>query len=57
MVAEHFGIEGSEAREIATEVAIAVAQWREVAQDLGASKRECDRMATAFEHQDAWSLR
>jgi len=56
LVAEHFGLEDAEAREIAMEVAVAVAQWRDVAQGLGASKRECDRMATAFEHDDLRSL-
>lgn len=57
VVAEHFGLEDGEAQEIATDVAAAVAQWREVARGLGASKGECDRMATAFEHEDLWSLR
>lgn len=56
LAAEHFGLENAEAKEIATRVASAVAQWREVARGLGASKRECDRMATAFEHEDLWSL-
>lgn len=51
-VAEHFGLEDSEAREIAARVGSAVAQWRDVARGLGASKGECDRMATAFEHED-----
>lgn len=57
LAAEHFGLEDGEAREIATEMAVAVARWREVAQGLGASKAECDRMATAFEHDDLRSLR
>jgi serine/threonine-protein kinase HipA len=57
LVAEHFGLENAEAQEIATRVGTAVAQWRDVAQGLGASKGECDRMATAFEHEDLWSLR
>jgi len=52
MVAEHFGISTSDAREIAAEVAKAVGQWRKVAKRLGASDRQCDRMASAFEHQD-----
>lgn len=56
LVAEHFGLEDAEAKEIAAQVAAAVAQWRDVARDLGASKGECDRMATAFEHEDLWSL-
>lgn len=57
LVAEHFGIDSVEAREIATQVGAAVAQWREVARGLDASKRECDRMATAFEHEDLGSVR
>jgi serine/threonine-protein kinase HipA len=57
LAAAHFGLEEAEARGIATEVANAVAQWRQVAQGLGASKGECNRMATAFEHEDLWSLR
>ena len=57
LVAEHFGLEDAEAQDIVTQVAAAVAQWREVARGLGASKGECDRMATAFEHEDLWSLR
>ena len=50
--AEHFGIRLDEAREIAREVATAVAGWRATARSLGASKSECDRMASAFEHED-----
>lgn len=56
-VADHFGLEPSEAKVIAAEVADAVARWRDVAVVLGASKRECDRMATAFEHEDRELLR
>ncbi len=40
------------AKDIAQEVAHAVARWRDVGVGLGASKKECDRMATAFEHDD-----
>ena len=56
LAAGHFGLEDAEAQEIATEVATAVAQWRDVARGLGASRGECDRMATAFEHEDRRSL-
>jgi len=56
LVAEHFGLERDEAQEIAVEVAGAVAQWRSVAETLGASGAECDRMASAFEHEDLMSL-
>ncbi len=55
-VIEHFGISGTVARRIAQEVAVAVRQWKRVAQRLGATARECDRMASAFEHDDLASL-
>jgi serine/threonine-protein kinase HipA len=51
--AVHFGLENDEAKAIAKQVAGAVAQWRSVARDLGASSKECDRMASAFEHEDS----
>ena len=57
LAADHFNIEHDEARRIAQEIAQAVAKWRGVAQNLGASQRECDRMATAFEHEDFAALR
>ncbi len=50
--AEHFGIGSSEARETARSIAQAVTRWRQVAMALGASKKECDRMSSAFEHSD-----
>ena len=56
LAAEHFGIKDKEAEEIAREVAGAVVQWREIALGLGASNRECDRMASAFEHDDLAAL-
>jgi serine/threonine-protein kinase HipA len=52
LAADHFGIGDEQAREVAEEVAAAVAQWREVARGLGASNSDCDRMASAFEHED-----
>jgi serine/threonine-protein kinase HipA len=57
LAAEHFGIKDDEAREIARDVARAVAQWRETARRLGASESECDRMASAFEHEDLATLK
>ncbi len=39
-VAEHFGIKDHVAKDIAQEVAHAVARWRDVAAGLGASKKE-----------------
>ena len=56
VVAEHFGLKDDEARDLADEVAGAVARWRTVARALGASEMECDRMASAFEHEDLASF-
>lgn len=52
LVAAHFGLSDSEAKSTARIVARAVSKWRQVARSLGATDRECDRMATAFEHED-----
>lgn len=51
-VAAYFEIGAPEARRIAKQVGTAVAAWRKVAARLGLKKKEIDRMATAFEHQD-----
>ena len=51
-VAQDFRVSKEKAHEIINEVSIAVKQWREVAAKLGLSKRECDRMASAFEHSE-----
>ena len=51
-VAEYFGLEESEAREVAREVADAVTGWREAALSAGIERSEIDRLATAFEHED-----
>jgi len=56
LVGEHFGLRGEEAQEIAEQVAGAVTQWRKVARALGASEMDCNRMASAFEHDDLASL-
>lgn len=55
--APHFGIGAKVARAIAAEVGSAVAGWREVARQRGATTAECDRMATAFEHEDLHAAR
>ncbi len=47
-VAEDFRLLKTQAIEIVKEVNSAVKQWREVANELGLSKRECDRMSSAF---------
>jgi len=51
-VAGYFELPPREARRIAAEVGRAVDAWRRVAANLGLSKREIDRMASAFEHED-----
>jgi serine/threonine-protein kinase HipA len=56
LAAAHFGLKDDEAQEIAEQVARAVIQWRKVARALGASETECDRMASAFEHEDLASF-
>jgi len=47
-VAKDFRLNKKEALAIINKVALAVAQWREVASRFGLSKRECDRMSSAF---------
>ncbi len=49
---ELFGLSLSEARNIISNVAVAVATWREIAKNVGSSKSEQDRMSSAFEHSD-----
>jgi len=60
LAAEHFGIKHEAAdevaRDVARDVARSVAQRREVGRSLGASAQECDRMASAFEHDDLAAL-
>jgi serine/threonine-protein kinase HipA len=48
-VAKEFRLSKDNAHKIIKEVTTAVVQWRQVATDLGLPKRECDRMASAFE--------
>ncbi len=47
-VAKDFRLKNEEALSIIKEVASAVKQWRSVASEFGLSKRECDRMSSAF---------
>ena len=47
-VAKDFRLKKEEALSIIKEVALAVKQWRSVASEFGLSKRECDRMSSAF---------
>ena len=51
-VAPYFGLALSGARRIIKEVAVSVARWRSVAAAAGASTRQADRLASAFEHED-----
>ena len=50
--AEYYGLGPEQARRIAGAAGKAVSEWREVAARLGGSRREIDRMESAFEHQD-----
>lgn len=52
-VASHFGVKSDRARKILHEVGAAVAQWRKTATKFGLSPQQIDRMASAFEHEDA----
>jgi serine/threonine-protein kinase HipA len=47
-VAKDFRLKREEALSIIKEVASSVKQWRSVASEFGLSKRECDRMSSAF---------
>lgn len=51
--AEFFNLKIGDAKNIIAEVAGASARWREIAQSVGQSKPQIDRMASAFEHDDA----
>jgi serine/threonine-protein kinase HipA len=50
--ASHYGLKLAQARTIMREVGTAVSQWRKIASDIGLSKTEIERMASAFEHAD-----
>ena len=51
-VAPQFGLSAQQAKDIAREVGRAVLGWREEAAQHGLTRREIDRMASAFEHDD-----
>lgn len=51
-VAGYFELELDKARTMAGEVGKTVSQWRDEAAAHGLAKAECDRMASAFEHED-----
>lgn len=52
-VIQEFRIKKSRAHEIIREVSAAASQWQEVALKYGLSKREIERMSSAFKHEDA----
>jgi serine/threonine-protein kinase HipA len=51
-VAGHFGLKPEAARTIAGEVGAVIKGWRDVANGLGLSANDMERMASAFEHKD-----
>lgn len=50
--AEYFGLKAVAARAIAREIAMATKDWRGVAAKFGLGPGACDRLASAFEHED-----
>ena len=55
-VAEYFELDPKQAREIATEVGQAVADWRQEAARLELTAAQIDRMESTFEHDDLRSV-
>lgn len=51
-VHEYFALTLAEARAIAGEVGAAVSAWKEVAKQCRLTKNDCERMESAFEHDD-----
>lgn len=52
-MAGYYGLDRRRAREIAGEVAAAAVGWREEAARFGVSRREQERLASAFEHAES----
>jgi serine/threonine-protein kinase HipA len=52
-VIDYFELEMKVAQKIVAEVARAVSHWRDVARACGIKNHEVERMASAFEHDDA----
>lgn len=53
-----YDLDEEEARDIIFTVAQCTKNWREVAEECGLSRAECDLTASAFEHEDLeWALR
>jgi serine/threonine-protein kinase HipA len=51
--AEYFGVTQDKARAVVAELSRETAHWRDTGAALGLSAAEIDRMASAFEHEDA----
>lgn len=51
-VGSYFELDKTEMKEIAKEVALATSEWRTTAKKLKIAKKEIERMASAFEHED-----
>lgn len=51
-VAHYFDIEKITMKKIANDISLVTSSWRKEAQKFKISKREIDRMASAFEHED-----
>jgi serine/threonine-protein kinase HipA len=51
-VAGEFDVQESAAKEVAKEVGSVVSGWRSEAEKCGLSRREADRMSSAFQHKD-----
>lgn len=49
--AEYYGLGKADTRRIVSQVVVAVSNWREEAAKLGASRREIERMSSAFDHE------
>ncbi|SPE58483.1 HipA-like protein [Verrucomicrobia bacterium] len=49
--AQYYGLSPADVRQIVKEIVTAVTGWRKTAAQLGISKKETDRMASAFEHE------
>jgi serine/threonine-protein kinase HipA len=49
--AEYYGLAKADVRRIVKQAVAAVSNWRSEAAKLGASRREIERMASAFEHE------
>jgi serine/threonine-protein kinase HipA len=56
-VAGYFELDDAKAREIAKQLGIVVSKWRDEAARYGLTKKEIDRMASAFEHEDLFAAR